>query len=101
MHMDVQCVLDATGIGRVSETDDPLLRRLMARGLVRPGPFGLGLDAGADYRALGTRGSGRLWTLGPLLRGVLWECIAVPDIRNQAAEIAALVAADLDRAQAA
>ncbi|GJE44790.1 FAD/NAD(P)-binding protein [Methylobacterium soli] len=99
-HLAVQCILDATGIGLVSETPDPLLRRLMARGLVRPGPFGLGLDAGPDYRALGPRG-GRLWTLGPLLRGVLWECIAVPDIRNQAVEVAALVAADLDRAEAA
>ncbi|WP_132252234.1 FAD/NAD(P)-binding protein [Methylobacterium segetis] len=99
--LEVQCILDATGIGRVSETQDPLLRRLMARGLVRPGPFGLGLDAGPDYRALGTRGGGRLWTLGPLLRGVLWECIAVPDIRNQAAEVADLVAMDLERAEAA
>ncbi|GEP02079.1 FAD/NAD(P)-binding protein [Methylobacterium oxalidis] len=101
VRLDVQCILDATGIGRVSETTDPLLRRLMARGLVRPGPFGLGLDASPDYRAHGTRGIGRLWTLGPLLRGVLWECIAVPDIRNQAAEVAALIAADLERTEAA
>jgi uncharacterized NAD(P)/FAD-binding protein YdhS len=101
IRLAVQGILDATGIGRVSETDDPLLRRLIARGLVRPGPFGIGLDATADYRTLGTRTSGRLWTLGPLLRGVLWECMAVPDIRNAAADLAAIVAADLDRAVAA
>ncbi len=46
-------------------------------------------------------GGGPLWILGPLLRGVLWECTAVPDIRNEAAELAGLVAATLDRAAAA
>ncbi|KAB1072965.1 FAD/NAD(P)-binding protein [Methylobacterium planeticum] len=101
LRLDVQAILDATGIGRVGETEDPLLRRLIARGLVRPGPFGIGLDAGPDYRVLGTRPGPRLWTLGPLLRGVLWECLAVPDIRNEAADLAGIVAAELDRAEAA
>ncbi|AWB25637.1 pyridine nucleotide-disulfide oxidoreductase [Methylobacterium currus] len=90
--LTVQGIIDATGIGRVDETGDPLLRRLVANGLARPGPFGLGLAAGDDYRLRGPQ-AGRLWTLGPLLRGSLWECVAVPDIRNQAAEVAALVAA--------
>jgi len=97
----VQCILDATGIGRVEETDDPLLLRLIARGLVRPGPFGLGLDAGPDYRTQGTRRSPVLWTLGPLLRGTVWECIAVPDIRNEAADLAGVIAGTLDPAAAA
>jgi len=91
----VQCILDATGIGRVVETDDPLIRRLMARGLVRPGPFGLGLDAAPDLRALGPVEAGPLWVVGPLLRGVLWECTAVPDIRNQAAGLAQAAARTL------
>ncbi|SFH11288.1 FAD/NAD(P)-binding protein [Methylobacterium gossipiicola] len=88
----VQCILDATGIGRVAETDDPLIRRLLARGLVRPGPFGIGLDATPDLRALGAAEAAPLWVVGPLLRGVLWECTAVPDIRNQAAGLADAVA---------
>ncbi|MFE1602182.1 FAD/NAD(P)-binding protein [Methylobacterium sp. ID0610] len=91
----VQGILDATGIGRIDESADPLLRRLTARGLVRPGPFRLGLEVGPDYRVRGAR-PGRLWTLGPLLRGASWECLAVPDIRNQAAEVAALVAAAVE-----
>ncbi|GJE71927.1 hypothetical protein CHKEEEPN_3479 [Methylorubrum podarium] len=97
-------MIDATGFGHLTESRDPLLHRLLERGLVRPGPFGLGLDAGVDYRALGGsagEGGGPLWILGPLLRGVLWECTAVPDIRNEAADLASLVAADLDRAAAA
>jgi uncharacterized NAD(P)/FAD-binding protein YdhS len=91
----VQCILDATGIGRVAETDDPLIRRLMERGLVRPGPFGIGLDAAPDLRALGQTQAAPLWVVGPLLRGVLWECTAVPDIRNQAAGLAGAVARTL------
>ena len=100
-RLRVQCVLDATGISPVAGTDDPLLRRLIARGLVRPGPFGLGLDAGPDYRVRSSHGSANLWTLGPLLRGVVWECIAVPDIRNEAMDLAAAIASALDRAEAA
>ncbi|WP_232629996.1 FAD/NAD(P)-binding protein [Methylobacterium sp. Leaf118] len=100
-RLAVQAMIDATGFGRLADSRDPLLARLTERGLVRPGPFGLGLDAGPDYRARGTRPERPLWILGPLLRGVLWECIAVPDIRNEAADLAALVAADLERAAAA
>lgn len=103
-RLAVQAMIDATGFGHLTESRDPLLHRLLERGLVRPGPFGLGLDAGVDYRALGGsagEGGGPLWILGPLLRGVLWECTAVPDIRNEAADLASLVAADLDRAAAA
>ncbi|GLS43451.1 FAD/NAD(P)-binding protein [Methylobacterium brachythecii] len=100
-RLTVQCILDATGIGRVSKTPDPLLRRLIDRGLVRPGPFGLGLDVDADFRARGLPLGGPLWTIGPLMRGALWECIAVPDIRNQAADLAAGIAAELARDEAA
>lgn len=89
--MRVQCILDATGQGPIAGTRDPLLMRLIARGLMQPGSFGLGLGADADYRLLGPQPHAGLWTIGPLLRGVLWECTAVPDIRNAAALLAATV----------
>lgn len=93
LAIEVQGLLDATGFGRVAETNDPLVRNLIARKLAQGGPFGFGLDATADYRIVGPRPAGRLWALGPLLRGVLWECTAVPDIRNEAADLARIVAA--------
>ncbi len=92
--LDVQCILDARGVGQIAGTGDPLLRGLFDRGLARPGPFGIGLDVGADLAVRGD-GSARLWTLGPLARGALWESVAVPDIRNQAAALARIVAAAL------
>lgn len=95
--IEVQRIIDASGVGRVADTDDLLLRRLMARGLICPDALGLGLAVSDDLAVLDQRGEAgrRLWTLGPLLRGTLWECTAVPDIRGQAAELARTVAARL------
>src|SRR5581483_11614679 len=69
---------------------DPLIRDLLAQGLARPGPLGLGLDAspaGAVLDATGTAAS-PLFTLGPPLRGLYYETTAIPEIRNQAAALA-------------
>ncbi len=96
--VEVQRIIDASGVGRVADTDDLLLRRLLARGLIRPDALGLGLGGPpTTSRSSTQRGdAGRpLWTLGPLLRGTLWECTAVPDIRGQAAELARTVTARL------
>ncbi len=98
--VEVQRIIDASGVGRVADTDDLLLRRLMGHGLIRPDALGLGLAVADDLAVLDQRGeaSRPLWTLGPLLRGTLWECTAVPDIRSQAAELARTVAARLQGA---
>jgi uncharacterized NAD(P)/FAD-binding protein YdhS len=37
----------------------------------------------------------RIWALGPIVRGVFWECVAVPDIRVQASHVAVSVVARL------
>lgn len=66
-----QGLIDATGFGRLAETDDPLVQSLVARGPARSGPFGFGLDATPDSRVLGPQFSALLWSIGPLLRGVL------------------------------
>lgn len=77
-------VVNATGPGRLPDAADPLTAALLADGLVRVGPFGLGLDVGPDGRAAG----GPLWAVGPLRRGRLWETTAVPEIREQATALA-------------
>jgi uncharacterized NAD(P)/FAD-binding protein YdhS len=76
---------------------NPFLAAAIDAGVLRPGPLGLGLDADVDtLRAIdGTGGTGRpVHVMGPLLRGVLWETIAVPEIRAQAARIATSLLAD-------
>jgi uncharacterized NAD(P)/FAD-binding protein YdhS len=70
--------------------DNALLRHLLATGAAVPGPVGLGLATTADGTLIGRDGrpSEHVVTLGSLRRGELWETIAVPELRTQAAELA-------------
>jgi uncharacterized NAD(P)/FAD-binding protein YdhS len=92
-------VINATGPSVDYRTwDDPLVRALFDRGWIRPGPLGFGLDATTEGAILDRdgRASTILTTLGPTLRGSLWETTAVPEIRAQAARLAMRILADLD-----
>jgi uncharacterized NAD(P)/FAD-binding protein YdhS len=93
----VSAVVNCTGpCDRPEDSTEPLVRRLLERGLVRPGPLGIGVDTSNDGRVIGVDGSSApIWTLGSLRKGSLWECTAMPDIRDQAAGLARrLVKAD-------
>jgi uncharacterized NAD(P)/FAD-binding protein YdhS len=92
--LSVQRVIVATGLERAENTPDPLIQRLLQRGLVRLDGHGIGIDVTDDLQAIGRGGSctPNLWALGPLVRGVFWECVAVPDIRHQAERLAYQVA---------
>jgi uncharacterized NAD(P)/FAD-binding protein YdhS len=79
-----------------SKVDHPLVRNLMKRGLIRPGPANLGIDALPNGAIIGRDGASSdvLYTLGSTMRGVLWEVIAVPEIRVQAERLARLLIGD-------
>ena len=81
--------------------DAPLFQSLFEQGLARPDPLFLGLDVDADGRLLDRRGepSRSLYAIGPIRKGSLWETTAVPEIRVQAAELAALLARNLGHHQ--
>lgn len=87
--LDVGWLVNATGPG-ADVTTDPFLANLITAGMARPDPLRLGLDAGLDGAVLDAAGrpSDRLFALGPLLRGTLYETTAVPEIRAQAAALA-------------
>jgi uncharacterized NAD(P)/FAD-binding protein YdhS len=72
----------------------PLYDNLLADGLARPHPLGLGRDPGAGGPVRGASGdpSANIFTIGWMRRGELWESVAIPEIRDQAAEIAGRVA---------
>jgi uncharacterized NAD(P)/FAD-binding protein YdhS len=67
----------------IMRSKDPLLRSLLDAHEVRPDQLGIGLDVDGTCRA-----GEHLWAMGPLTKGRYWEIIAVPDIREQAAQVA-------------
>ena len=68
---------------------DPLLAALTRTGLVRPGPSGMGIDTADDGRVLGVLPPTiPFYAIGTLRRGNLWETTAMPEIREQAYDVA-------------
>ena len=91
----VSRIYDCTGIVKdLSEGSIRVVRDLIARGLARPDPLRLGLDVTTECSVIDRDGipSGRLFAIGPLTRGAFFEIDAVPDIRNQCARLAELMA---------
>ncbi|QKV64989.1 FAD/NAD(P)-binding protein [Pseudomonas sp. 43A] len=72
----------------------PLPQQVLARGLVQPGPLALGIAAAGDGAVLDAEGraAGRLFAMGPPLRGMWWESTAVTDVALQAKALAARLA---------
>ncbi|MGC1798903.1 MAG: FAD/NAD(P)-binding protein [Solirubrobacterales bacterium] len=83
----INCIGPESDYGRI---DHPLVRNLMRRGLIRPGPANLGVDALLNGAIIGQNGAASdvLYTLGSSMKGVLWEVVAVPEIRVQAERLA-------------
>ena len=80
-------VINGTGPQtRFADTQNPLLRNLLRRGLIAPDDMGMGVRIAEDHTVIARDGkrSPTLLALGPLLRGTLWETIAVPELRGQA-----------------
>ncbi|MEN3943081.1 FAD/NAD(P)-binding protein [Prosthecobacter sp. SYSU 5D2] len=87
-------VLNATGPHiRFSATTSPLLQNLLRRGLISPDPMDMGIHTENVHTVLSPSGTPSPWllALGPLLRGTLWESIAVPELRVQARRVAELI----------
>ena len=73
-----------------SKYQHPLLLHLLANGLIDHDPLALGIRATAAGQVLDHNGRVVEWlyTIGAPLKGDLWECTAMPEIRTQAAQIA-------------
>ena len=89
--LTVARIFNATGPeGDLTRLEDPLVRSLIEHGTIRPDAHRLGLDATSDGAVIDRDGGASrvLFALGPLLRGILWECTAVPEVRVQARDLA-------------
>jgi uncharacterized NAD(P)/FAD-binding protein YdhS len=84
-------IINCTGPGGdPARSDERLLADLIRSGAARADVLGLGLDVDGEGRLIGAAGEvdRRLHAVGPSTRGACWEIIAVPDIRNQVADLA-------------
>ncbi len=89
--LQADLVVQATGLDTaVSYADNPLLSQMLEDGLVTADPLELGLAARPDGRLINALEAVQpgLYAIGSLLRGNLWECTAMPEIRNMAHELA-------------
>ena len=93
-------VVQATGLDTaVAYAKEPLLAQLLRDGLAAPDPLQLGVAADADGQLLDARDWPQegLYAIGSLLRGNLWECTAMPEIRAAADRLAQTLCASRDR----
>jgi uncharacterized NAD(P)/FAD-binding protein YdhS len=84
-------VIQATGLDTaLAYTEHELLCSLLDHGLAVADPLQMGVVAQADGQLM--NGSGQpqrgLFAIGSLLRGSLWECTAMPEIRKAAHRVA-------------
>jgi uncharacterized NAD(P)/FAD-binding protein YdhS len=90
-QLHVDRVINCTG----PQTDcrhmgDPLVTSILAQGMARPDPLFLGFDVDSKGALIDSHGtaSSALYAIGPLRKGFLWETVAVPEIREQASQLA-------------
>jgi len=88
-------VVNCTGpASHLADVRHPLVGSLLEQGLASADGLGMGFATDRDGELVG--GSrGRLFTLGTLRRGELWESTAMPELRTQARTLAQRLVRDL------
>lgn len=73
--------------------EDPLIKSLFKKGLIRTDALRLGLDCTPEGRIIDQTGlpSAFLYVIGPPAKGILWEITSVPEIRSAAVQLASLL----------
>lgn len=90
VHLPVKWLINCTGPAlNFARAAPPFIQKILQRGLVTLDPLHLGLDVAPNSAIKTPTGiSKKLFALGPPVRGIFWECTAVPDIRLQSWHLA-------------
>ncbi|MBA2115326.1 FAD/NAD(P)-binding protein [Bremerella alba] len=84
-------VINCTGPkSRFSDSQIPLYSNLFNRGLAKPDGMDMGIEITDDFAVIvgDSLPSSCLYAIGPILKGTLWETVAVPELRQQAMSVA-------------
>lgn len=87
----VRRIVNCTGPqGDLLRSSERLICQMLQSGQIRPDVLRLGLDVDARSRVIDGEGEAqdRLYCIGPMTRGGLWEVVAVPDLRRQSWDLA-------------
>ena len=97
LTLTVERIVNAIGPGGdIRTSGEPVLEGMLKAGLASADPLGLGMRTAGNGALLDRDGqaSAVLFTLGSPRRADLWESTAVPELRVQAAQLAAALLAD-------
>jgi uncharacterized NAD(P)/FAD-binding protein YdhS len=94
--LQVDWLVNCTGMERAGINHSPLLKEMEAEGMIRPDELGLGISVDSQSQVLGAAGERQpgLFAVGALTAGQFWEITAVPDIRVQARKVAERIAVE-------
>lgn len=97
-------VINCTGpVTDINKLDSLLMKNLITRGLITSDEMKLGVNALPDGTIIHADNSvsDYLFTLGSLLKGILWESTAVPELRVQAKSLSEILLNKLFKDQTA
>lgn len=90
-------VINCTGPQlKLKAIDSPLMANLHRRMLIAPDQTGAGINCQPSGKVIDSSGqsNNQLYAIGPLLKAVLLESVAVPELKGQAEELAHLICAE-------
>ena len=98
-EVEVERVINCTGPKNdINKVNDELIKNLISRGLITADEMNLGINALPDGTIIQKDHSvsTKLFTIGTLLKGILWESVAVPELRTQTQSLANLLIRQLN-----
>ncbi len=90
-RLSVGAVVNCTGPSYdIAAIQQPLIAQLRDEGFISQDPLKLGLRIDEHYQVIDRGGDpvGGLFYIGPMLKAVFWEAIAIPELRGHAAALA-------------
>jgi len=83
----INCTGPQSDYGKI---DNTLIKNLVNKGLIVPDDIKYGINADKNGAVIGKDNipSNKLFTVGPPMKGILWECVAIPEIKMQTNKLA-------------